>query len=116
MNSLINLTPQQLRQAADLQERIAALQGELSELLGGAESSALSAPARAGGPKRRISAAGLERIRAAQRARWARARAGQGAKGGVKKTTKGKGRMSPAARARIAEKMKAIWAARKAGK
>ncbi len=115
MNSLIDLTPQQLRQAADLQERITALQSELSDLLGGTATP--SAPAKPSGAKRRISAAGLERIRAAQRARWARARAGQGARGAdEKKTRKGKGRMNAAARARIAERMKAIWAARRAGK
>ena len=114
MNSLINLTPQQLRQAADLQERIMALQGELSDLLGGTAPSTASGPAKPSAPKRRISAAGLERIRAAQRARWARTRAAQGDKGPAKKA--GKGRMSPAARAKISEKMKAIWAARRSGK
>ncbi len=91
-----------------------ALQGELSELLGGAAPSTAAAPAKTGTGKRRISAAGLERIRAAQRARWARTRAAQGAKAPAKKA--GKGRMSPAARARIAEKMRAIWAARRGGK
>jgi hypothetical protein len=83
MNSLINLTPQQLRQAADLQERIVALQSELAALLG--QSGAQPAAQGAEGGKRRISAAGLERIRAAQRLRWAKARAAKSAGKGKSK-------------------------------
>ena len=81
MNSLINLTPQQLRQAADLQERIVALQSELASLLGGSQPAAPGV----GGGKPRISAAGLERIRAAQRLRWAKARAAKSAGKGKSK-------------------------------
>jgi hypothetical protein len=109
MNSLINLSPQQLRKAADLQERIVALQSELAGLLG--EPAAVPAPAAPGAKpaaRRRISAAGIERIRAAQRARWAKAHAGK-----APKATAGKRRMSPAARAKIAARMKAVWAARR---
>jgi hypothetical protein len=65
MNQITQLTPSQLRQAADLQEKIQALQQKLADLLGtpGAE-----APRK----KRKISAAGIARIRAAQKARWAK--------------------------------------------
>jgi hypothetical protein len=83
MNQITNLTPQQLRKAADLQERIQSLQRDLTDLLGGyAPASSLSSgsSAVASGGKRRISAAGIARIRAAQRLRWARIKAAQGRK------------------------------------
>jgi hypothetical protein len=76
---MINITPQQLRKAADLQEKIQSLQEELSQLLGG---SGETVPTEA--PKRRkISAAGIARMRASAKARWAKvktAKAGKGAR------------------------------------
>jgi hypothetical protein len=68
---ITNLTPQQLRQAASIKERIAALQKKLAKLAG----SEVPAPAKAGRKKRRMSAAGRARIAAAARARWARVKA-----------------------------------------
>jgi hypothetical protein len=68
---ITNLTPKQLRQAASLKERIAALQKKLARLVGGQ----IPAPAKAGRKKRRMSAAGRARIAAAARARWAKVRA-----------------------------------------
>jgi hypothetical protein len=106
---MINITPKQLRRAADLQERIQSLQEELGELLGGAgEPAAIEAPKR-----RRISAAGIARIRAGAKARWAKIRA---AKAG--KVVKGpKRKFTAAGRARLAALAKARWAkAKKAGK
>jgi hypothetical protein len=42
---MINITPQQLRKAVDLQEKIQALQKELGQLLGGSvETAASEAP------------------------------------------------------------------------
>jgi hypothetical protein len=66
----INITPAQLRKAADIQERIQSLQNELTELLGGE----VSTPAQATETpkKRRVNAAGRARMRAAQIARWAK--------------------------------------------
>jgi hypothetical protein len=69
MNALTQLTPRQLRQAADLQEKIQLLQQQLADLLGAPASSPDSRP-----KKRKISAAGIARIRAAQKLRWAKAR------------------------------------------
>lgn len=69
MNSIATLSPQQLRRAADIQERIQTLQEELSKLLG------TPVGGRGAGRKRNISAAGRARIAAATRARWARFRA-----------------------------------------
>ena len=68
-STMINITPQQLRRAADIQEKIQSLQEELGQLLGG-EVSTPAQPTEA--PKtRKFSAAARARMRAAQTARWA---------------------------------------------
>lgn len=74
-----DLTPQQLRKAADLQEKIAELQAQLSKLMGGGEApKAAAKPGKTGRKaKRVISPEGLARIRAAQRARWAKVKSAQ---------------------------------------
>jgi hypothetical protein len=104
MNVLTSLSPQQLRHAADLQEKIATLQQELAEYLG--------APVKSGATttrkKTRMSAAGRARIIAAQKARWAKVKAGKPA------VKKGKRKMSAAGRARIAAAARARWAKAKA--
>jgi hypothetical protein len=75
MNSITNLTPRQLRQAADIQERIQGLQKELGQILG---TIAATTPVEA--PKRRtMSAAGRRAIAAAAKARWAKIK-GRGGK------------------------------------
>jgi hypothetical protein len=67
---MIKITPQQLRKAANIQEKIQSLQKELGQLLGGpAEIATIEAP-----KKRRMSAAGRARVAAAARARWAKIR------------------------------------------
>ena len=104
--SMINATPQQLRRAADIQERIQSLQKELGELLGGPdEAVATKAP-----KKRRMSAAGLANIRAGVRKRMM----AQGKRTAVQKP---KRKISAAAKARLSRLAKARWAAvKKAGK
>ena len=68
METFTTLTPRQLRRAADVKERIDALEKELGQLLG----ALAPAPAATATRKRKkISAAGIARMRAAQRARWA---------------------------------------------
>jgi hypothetical protein len=68
MNSITNLSPAQLRKAADIQEKIQSLQKELGRLLGGSdETAAIEAP-----KKRKMSAAGRKAIAAAAKARWAK--------------------------------------------
>jgi hypothetical protein len=81
-----NLSPEQLRAAADLKERIDVLQNEMNELLGGEAlapaqaaintGEALPAPSNGRRRKKRkpVSAQGRANIAAAQRARWAAAR------------------------------------------
>lgn len=72
MSNLLSLTTKQLRHAADLKEKIAALTKELSSILG--------APASAKAPvkkrkKRKMSAAARAKISAAAKARWAKVKA-----------------------------------------
>jgi hypothetical protein len=67
---MINITPTQLRKAADIQERIQSLQKELGQLLGGD----VSTPAQTteAPKKRKFSAYIRAKMRAAQKARWAK--------------------------------------------
>ena len=65
---MINITPQQLRRAADIQEKIQSLQQELNQILGGEISTAEPTEA----PRKyKFSAAARAKMRAAQKARWA---------------------------------------------
>ena len=111
MNAITNLTSHQLRQAAELKDRIAGLQKQLAQVLG-ASAPAVSSAA----PKRKMSPAAIGKIRAAAKARWARVRAskaGSTARAPAKAPAK-KGAMSAAAKAKLSVKMKALWAARRA--
>ena len=104
------LTPSQLRQAADLKEQIEKLQNQLDQLQG-SEVAPVSSPA-AKPAKRKMTAAHIAKIRAAQKLRWAKVNAAKGkpaAKLVVVKVPK-KGGMSEAGRARIAAAQKARWA------
>jgi len=67
---MLNITPTQLRKAADIQERIESLQNELNELLGGETST----PAQATEVPRKykFSAAARAKMRKAQKERWAK--------------------------------------------
>src|SRR6185369_15664345 len=95
--SLLNLSPAQLRKAADLKERIDSLTSELASILGG-DSSLNPQPLPPKSGRRQMSAAGRARIAAAARARWAKVRAGKGAGAAAVKTS-GRRKMSAAARA-----------------
>lgn len=106
METFANLTPKQLRRAADVKERIDALQEELNQLLG-ASAAAPAGPGVTG--RKKISAAGIARIRAAQRARWAAVR---GAKGLAEPAKKRK--FSAAGRAKLRALARARWAKAKA--
>jgi hypothetical protein len=88
---MFNITPTQLRKAADIQEKIQLLQSELNEILGGEVSSpvkATEAPTKS--KKRKMGAAGRAAIAAAAKARWAKIK---GAKAG-KTVQKPKRKMS----------------------
>jgi hypothetical protein len=110
MSILSSLSSNQLKRAAAIQEQIETLHEELADLLGGSAAAAPAAAAPKAG-RRKISAAGIARIKAAQKLRWAKVKAGAPAKAGAKK---GKKKMSAAARAKIAAVAKARWAAIKA--
>ena len=118
---MLNLTPSQLRQAADLQEKIGKLQSELAAIFG-SESEAAPAPKAAKPAKRKLSASHLAKIRAAQKLRWSKVKAAKAKTAPVKAAVKAsakpvkKGGMSAAGRARIVAAQKARWAAIKAAK
>ena len=107
--SITNLSAIDLRRAAEIKDRIEALQSELNNIL--FEDSGTRTVARSSGASygsRRMSAAGLARIRAAQKARWARFRADKGPAPVPKR------RMSAAARAKIAAVARERWRKAKA--
>ena len=105
-NQLSTLTTTQLRHAADLKEKIDALNKELASILGAPAPVAAKSPKKKGG----MSAAGRARVAAAQKARWAKIK---GAKPAVKAPVK-KRTMSAAAKARLSALAKARWAKIKA--
>ena len=109
---MLNITPTQLRKAADIQERIESLQKELNEILGGEVST--SAKTTEPPKKRKFSAAAKARMRAAQQARWAKIK---GTAPEAKPVRKARKKISAAGRAAISAAAKARWAkAKKAGK
>jgi len=123
--SMTNLSAQQLRQAANLKEKIAGLEKQLAVIFGAETKSApaTAKPAKKGG----MSAAGRARIAAAAKLRWAKVRAAKTKPAAVKtavkavvaakpvqKPVKKKFTMSAAAKAKISAAAKARWAAKKA--
>lgn len=120
--SMSSLSPKQLRQAADLQEKIDRLQTELATIFGEKAKSKPTAASTAKPAKKKISAAGIARIKAAQKARWAKINATKGktvapkaaepviTTDAVAKAAKKKFTMSAAAKAKISAAAKARWA------
>src|SRR5690349_441437 len=98
--AIINLSAYELRRAAELKEKIESLQSDLNQLLG--------SPAQPVGngtsKKRHLSAAAIARIRAAQKARWAKVRR-------TPVEQRPKRRMTAAGRARLAALARARWRA-----
>lgn len=117
MNLMNQLTAQQLRQAADLKDKITALQGQLSQLLGASDGGVISSPLKIARPARKkISAAGIAKIRAAQKARWAKIKGAEVEKAPVPKPATKKRTISATARVKMADAAKARWAKVKAAK
>ena len=105
--NLFDLTPQQLKRAASLKERIDGLNKQLRGILGG------PATSRAAPPRNRtMSASVKKKIATTQRARWAKVRSSKpttvSARPAAKKTV-----ISTATRAKLSAKLKAYWAAKK---
>ena len=101
MNSIANLSAQQLRRAASIKDQIDTLNSELSRLL--ATSDDRTAPA----GSRTMSAAARRKIAAAQKTRWAKVKS-------EKAGQKPKRKMSAAGRKKIAAAARARWAKAKA--
>ena len=101
-----------LVEAADLKDQIAALEKQLSAI-----TETQSAPVQVAKPakKKSMSAAGRAKVAAAQKARWAKINAAKGKPAAVKPAKK-KFTMSAAAKAKISAAAKARWAAKKAAK
>jgi len=115
MSEIKNLTPSQLRQAADLKEKITALENQLSQLTGATSQPAAKPVVAKASKKKGMSAAGRARIAAAAKARWAKVKAAKPVvKAAVVPAPKKKGGMSAEGRARIAAAAKARWAKAKA--
>lgn len=114
---ITNLSPSQLRQAADLKEKIAALEKELAGILGSPSST--TAVKSTGKPKGGMSPEGRARLVAAQKARWAKIKAAKPVGVGQPATPKPgatKGKMNAATKAKLSAKLKAYWAKRRAAK
>ncbi|MGC9943392.1 MAG: hypothetical protein ABSE48_16315 [Verrucomicrobiota bacterium] len=108
MSDLLLLTSTQLKRAADIKDKISALELELSAILGA--SPVAAAPQK----KSTMSASARAKIAAAQRARWARVKGKKpSTKPAAKASAKKKG-MSASAKARLSALAKARWAKVKA--
>src|SRR5579859_4617477 len=110
--NITSLSPQSLRKAADLQERILELQNQLTELLGSevaAEAAAepSTAPTNGRRKRRKLSAQGLANIRAGAAKRWGKRAAEVAQPDGM--GNKPKRKMSNAAKARLSALAKARW-------
>jgi hypothetical protein len=103
MNSIIDLTPQQLRHAANLKEKMALLQKELGRILSVSTAAQHDAAPK---KKRKLSSAARAKIAAAQKARWAKVHGKTAAKSAAQPRRK----MSATARKRLSRLAKARWA------
>ena len=77
MNSITNLTPGQLRQAANIQEKIQKLQKKLNQILGAEVSSlvkATEAPKKRKKGRKKMSPATKAKMAKLMKARWAKAK------------------------------------------
>jgi hypothetical protein len=120
----MNTTPtlSQLRRGLAIFEQIAALKSELSAIFNSAApaSAAKATPAPApaaqsGGRTGKRSAATIAKMKASQKARWAKIK-GEKAPATSKAPAKKKRKpMSPAVKAKLSAMMKARWEAKKAG-
>ena len=107
--NLLDLTPRQLTRAAAIKERIAALNRELRNLL----ATSINGAKRQSGNG--MSAAGRRKIAAAQRARWAKLRREKRAKASAPANAR-KTKAITSANSSRSVKLKAYWAAKRAGK
>jgi len=105
--NLFDLTPEQLKRAASIKERIDGLNRQLRSILG-APATSRAAPPR----NRTMSTSVKKKIAATQRARWAKVRSSKPATVSASPAAK-KTQFSSATRAKLSAKLKAYWAAKK---
>ena len=111
MSAIADITPQQLRKAANLKEEIEALQARLVSILGLPDLATDEGLVR---KRHKMSAAGRARIAAAAKARWAKIK---GTSMSTRQAQQPDRRRSAATRARLSAMAKARWKkARAAGK
>jgi hypothetical protein len=108
--NIYDLTPNQLKRAAAIKEQMERLNKELRAIFG-APSKSRTAPKK----NQTMRASTKRKIASAQKARWANLRRAKAMRS-VKPAAKAKKTVSPAARAKLSAKLKAYWAAKKAGK
>lgn len=108
MKTILELTSQQLRRAAQIKEQIASLERQLQGILGQGAPVAKSN----GG----LSAAARAKISAAAKARWAKIKAKGGQSFSKPAQKPARKPMTAAQKAKIAATLKARWAKIKAGK
>lgn len=106
--NLFDLSIHQLKRATAIKEQIEDLNKELRSILGASAKSEAES-----NNQRTMSASVKKKIAAAQKTRWANLRR---AKSVTPSARAKKKTMSPAARAKLSAKLKAYWAAKKAGK
>jgi hypothetical protein len=110
--NLHDLTVNQLKRAAAIKQQIEGLNKQLGSILG--------APAKSGAVSknsRGMSASVRRKIAAAQKARWARVQRAKPASVAAKRAPAAKKKiMSRATRSKLSAKLKAYWAAKRAGK
>jgi len=113
--NISSLSSSQLRQAANLKDKIVALEKQLAGITGAKTPAKAAKPAK----KKGMSAAGKARISAAAKLRWAKVKAAKtktapkAVKPVAAKPAKKKFVMSAAAKAKISAAAKARWAAKK---
>jgi hypothetical protein len=104
---LTHLSANELRRAAALKEKLEAIQSELNALFGGA-----APAARAASPyRRKMSLAAIAKIRASQKARWAKIKR---TAAGKKSAGRSRRKVSAAGRARLSAIARARWKKAKA--
>jgi len=110
--NIFDLTITQLKRATAIKEQIDKLNKELGSILSGSARSGAA-------PKNKpaMSASVKKKIAAAQKVRWAKLQGSKPATRSVKAAGKPKKtNVSAATRAKLSAKLKAYWAAKKAGK
>jgi hypothetical protein len=109
---IYDLTANQLKRAAAIKEQLEKLNKELASLLGEPTNSRAAPKG-----KRTMRASVKRKIAAAQRARWANLRRGKTAARSGRPASKAKKKtFSRATKAKLSRKLKAYWAAKRAGR